>query len=39
MRNKYTVFTMGGTVILRSVNNKKSYRAIILQLAQVQVKF
>ena len=23
LRNKYTVFTMGGTVALRSINNKK----------------
>ena len=24
LRNKYTVFTMGGNVALRSVNNKKN---------------
>ena len=31
LRNKYTVFTMGGTVALQSVNNKKFGRAIVLQ--------
>ena len=32
LRNKYTVLTMGGTVALRSVNNKKFRRATLLQL-------
>ena len=33
LRNKYTVFTMGGTVALRSVNNFFQ-RATVLQLIQ-----
>ena len=32
LRYKYTVFTMGGTVALRSVNNKKFRGATVLQL-------
>ena len=32
VRYKYTVFTMGGTVSLRSVNNFFFWRATVLQL-------
>ena len=32
LRNKYTVFTMGGTVDLRSVNKHFFRRATVLQL-------
>ena len=34
LRNKYTVFTMGGTVALRSVSKR---RATVLQLIQSQL--
>ena len=35
LRNKYTVFTMSGTVALRSVNNFFFRRATVLQLFQI----
>ena len=38
LRNKYTVFTMGGSVALRSVNNKNFRRATVLQLTTLKKK-
>ena len=35
VRNKYTVFTMGGTVALRSVNKNFFRRATVLQLGTI----
>ena len=37
LSNKCTVFTMGGTVALRSVNEKKFRRATVLQLSYVML--